>query len=181
MRGLNPRLFKSGLHDKTFYEGLWSRLIGGQSWHGVMVNRRKNGELYEEDVTIAPVHDADGELTAYVAVKHDLSVERRLQADLDRHVGDRDLVMGVMSRVRPAASLQATAMVLCEAVVDLTGVAGAMVLLAGADLRFVPLGLAGTGVPEWVVGNLVEAADPQGVMADLSAGASTLEIGRAHV
>ena len=67
--GANPRLFHSELHDPTFFQIMWAHLLGGDAWHGTLVNRRKNGELYEEDTTISPIHDAEGHLTAYVAVK----------------------------------------------------------------------------------------------------------------
>ena len=79
--GKNPSIFQSGLHDEVFYEQMWARLVGGQSWHGVLMNRRKNGELYEEDATITPVHDADGALIAYVAVKHDLTPRAQPRGD----------------------------------------------------------------------------------------------------
>ena len=56
---------------------MWAQFLGGQPWHGTMINRRKSGELFEEDVTISPIHDPEGRLSAYVAVKRDLTVERR--------------------------------------------------------------------------------------------------------
>ncbi|MSV80044.1 MAG: GAF domain-containing protein [Actinobacteria bacterium] len=73
MLGRNPRLFQSGLHDRSFYQAMWGRLLGGQPFRGVLVNRRRSGEIYEDDTTITPVHDDDGSLVAYVAVKHDLT------------------------------------------------------------------------------------------------------------
>ena len=77
VRGLNPRLLKSGRHDPAFYEELWRTILSGQVWQGEMVNRRKDGRLYYEEQTITPVRGAGGEeITHFVGVKVDVS-ERR--------------------------------------------------------------------------------------------------------
>lgn len=127
--GQNPRIFRSGLHDRVFYDTMWAQLRGGRSWHGVLLDRRKDGELYEEDTTIAPVHDEAGSLIAYVAVKHDLTTERRLEADRDRDRGDREAVVEVMRRVAPGDSMETTAAALCRAITDLTDLDIARVVL----------------------------------------------------
>ena len=58
--GGNPRLLKSGQHPPGFYANLWATIITGNVWHGEMVNRRKDGRLYTEEMTITPVRDANG-------------------------------------------------------------------------------------------------------------------------
>jgi PAS domain S-box-containing protein len=80
--GLNPRVLQSGKHDSAFYEDLWKTLCSGDTWHGRFVNRRKDGALYEEDAVISPVHDAQGRLINYVAVKRDISKEVALESQL---------------------------------------------------------------------------------------------------
>lgn len=146
LRGGNPRVFKSGIHDQVFYETMWARLLDGQSWRGVFVNRRKNGELYEEKANIAPIHDKDGMLIAFVSVKHDLSAERLLEASIDRQQNDRDVMFGVMSRVRPAATLHGTSITLCQAVNDLSGFDATAVVLLDKETGFQIAGLAGDGL-----------------------------------
>lgn len=128
--GANPRIFQSGLESHEFYEEMWAKLTSGQSWSGVLANRRKNGEIYEEDTTISPIHDDDQTLVAYVAVKHDLTKQRRLEADLSREVSDRDTVVELMRAILPFKTIEVTADAFCESATGLTGIDGAAMMLA---------------------------------------------------
>ncbi len=121
MLGVNPRILRSDLHDQTFFQVMWKQLLGGQPWHGTMINRRKGGELFEEDVTISPIHDPDGRLSAYVAVKRDLTVERRQESNRSREQRDRLDVLEIMQDVRRGESLPETAEAFCRAAVSLVG------------------------------------------------------------
>lgn len=138
--GANPRIFSSGLQDPSFFAEMWARLRGGRSWRGVVVNRRKNGELYEEDVTISPVHDVEGNLNAYVGVKHDLTVEHRLEADLTREQSDRASVLELMRSARPAATLEATAAAFSKAATELAGADAVFVCVQQGDGRLREIG-----------------------------------------
>ncbi len=80
--GQNPRLLKSGVQDDAFYARMWATVAAGQTWQGRLVNRKKNGTLYTEDSTIAPVRDAAGVLSSFVAVKRDVSREVKVAAQL---------------------------------------------------------------------------------------------------
>ncbi|MDP1525281.1 MAG: ATP-binding protein [Rhodocyclaceae bacterium] len=82
--GRNPRLLKSGLTPPETYEALWATITKGKSWRGELQNRRKNGEVFWEAVTISPVLDAQGQLAHYVAVKDDISDRKRQEVEL-RH------------------------------------------------------------------------------------------------
>jgi PAS domain S-box-containing protein len=144
--GATPRILKSGLQTREFYEDMWASLKGGRVWSGVLVNRRKTGELYEEDTTISPVHAADGTLVAYVAVKHDLTLERRLEADLTREFDDRAAIVQVMREVRPLSTVQASAAVFCDAVIRLPNTDAACVLLRDSAGALMPVAASGTKV-----------------------------------
>lgn len=80
--GKNPReLFKSGAQDQTFYKHLWDTIQTGKAWRGEMTNRRKDGTLYSENLTITPVRNGPGgEITHFIAIKQDLTEEKRLQS-----------------------------------------------------------------------------------------------------
>ncbi len=78
--GKNPRILKSGIHSREFYEQMWQALNRGEVWRGEICNRKKNGDLYWEDATIAPILDAQGTITDFVAVKVDIS-ERKQAAE----------------------------------------------------------------------------------------------------
>jgi two-component system cell cycle sensor histidine kinase/response regulator CckA len=80
--GKKPSLLKSGRHDKAFYEEMWATLARGEVWHGRIFNRRKDGAVFEEDCSIAPVRGDEGRVTHYIAVKRDVSNERALEAQL---------------------------------------------------------------------------------------------------
>ncbi len=71
--GATPRVLRSGQHDPDFYERLWSTVLSGGIWEGEIINRRRNGELYTDRMTISPVRDADGRITHMVAIKRDVS------------------------------------------------------------------------------------------------------------
>ncbi|OQW90220.1 MAG: hypothetical protein BWK72_03130 [Rhodoferax ferrireducens] len=78
--GQNPRILKSGLTPPETYIELWDTVSKGGVWQGELHNRRKDGYLFIEHAVIAPVLDADGRISHYVAVKEDIT--QRKQADL---------------------------------------------------------------------------------------------------
>jgi len=74
--GQNPRFLKSGRMPAEFYEELWSTIGSGRIWHNELVNQRKDGSFYTEEMRIAPVHGSDGAIASFMAIKHDVT-ERR--------------------------------------------------------------------------------------------------------
>jgi len=80
--GKNPRILKSGHHDLEFYQKMWRTLLKGKVWRGHLVNRKKDGSLFEEDVTISPMRNQDGEISNFVAVKRDVTRERSLERQI---------------------------------------------------------------------------------------------------
>jgi PAS domain S-box-containing protein len=82
--GQNARLLKSGQHDAVFYQELWSKISAGGVWRGGLINKRRNGMLYTEDVVIAPVRDNHGVITNYIAVKRDITEQKKLEAQFLR-------------------------------------------------------------------------------------------------
>lgn len=80
--GRNPRLLKSGEHPRAYYEALWADLMAGRRWTGDLVNLRKDGRRYVEEASITPIRDADGSISAFVAVKRDVTAERAAIAAL---------------------------------------------------------------------------------------------------
>ncbi len=80
--GKNPRILKSGQHDRAFYERMWQAILGGETWHGELVNRRKDGKLYNEETYIAPVRNSSGEITHFIAIKQDITARKELEEQL---------------------------------------------------------------------------------------------------
>jgi PAS domain S-box-containing protein len=89
--GQNPRLFKSGGHDLTFYQNLWATIRAGQVWHGEVTNRRKDGGLYVLEQTITPLLDGRGTITHFIAIQHDITERKRAEDAL--RVKDEELRM----------------------------------------------------------------------------------------
>jgi diguanylate cyclase (GGDEF)-like protein/PAS domain S-box-containing protein len=77
--GQSTRKFKSGQHPPSFYKKLWDTIRSGKHWRGDLINRRKDGSLYWEEMTIAPVRDAAGEIAHFVAIKQDITERRRTE------------------------------------------------------------------------------------------------------
>ncbi len=82
--GQHTRILKSGRHDPGFYADLWRTITNGESWSGTIVNRRKDGMEYQEEQTIAPVLDENGGITHFIAIKQDVTEQRRVQDELAR-------------------------------------------------------------------------------------------------
>lgn len=80
--GQNPRVLKSGLHAPEVYQEMWQRLRAGKVWKGELVNRRKDGTLYSEHMTITPLRAEGAEITHFIAVKYDISERKALEAKL---------------------------------------------------------------------------------------------------
>jgi len=82
--GKTPAILKSGHHDKAFYQKMWQTLLKGDVWRGHLVNRKKDGNLFEEDVTISPMRNQDGEISNFVAVKRDVTREIALERQINQ-------------------------------------------------------------------------------------------------
>ena len=80
--GKNPRMLQSGVHPPEFYRQMWETLSRKEVWRGEICNRKKNGELYWEDATVAPVLGADGMVSSFVAVKIDITSRRQAEEAL---------------------------------------------------------------------------------------------------
>lgn len=81
--GRNPReLLKSGKQDTAFYKRLWDTILAGDVWSGELINRKKDGRLYSEEMTIAPVRSAEGRIAHFVAVKQDVSQRKAAELAL---------------------------------------------------------------------------------------------------
>jgi diguanylate cyclase (GGDEF)-like protein/PAS domain S-box-containing protein len=103
--GQNPRVLKSGRHDLAFYEAMWSVLLAEGHWTGEIWNRRKNGELFAELISISAVRDASGKTQQYVALFSDISSIKEHQSQLE-HIAHFDALTSLPNRVLLADRLQ---------------------------------------------------------------------------
>ncbi|MDA3835649.1 MAG: PAS domain-containing protein, partial [Spirochaetales bacterium] len=80
--GQTPRILKSEEHPASFYKNLWNTISSGNVWEGRFINKCKNGSLFTEEASIAPVKDSDGQIVNYVAVKRDITEELTREEEL---------------------------------------------------------------------------------------------------
>ena len=83
--GENPRVLKSDYHSAQFYEDLWKTISSGQEWSGVFKNKKQNGELYWENVSIAPIIDEEGVITHYLSIKEDITNQKEAKETLEKN------------------------------------------------------------------------------------------------
>ncbi|MBI2235617.1 MAG: PAS domain S-box protein [Magnetospirillum sp.] len=100
--GRSPRMFKSTIMPTEAYADLWRTVSTGLEWRGEMLNCRKDGTLYWESMTVAPVKGADGDLVNYVAFKEDISELKALRRALER---EHDTLRRVLAAIRDAIAL----------------------------------------------------------------------------
>jgi len=117
--GKTSRIVKSGRHRPEFYQKLWETLRAGEVFRGVLINRKKNGELYYEEKTITPLRNADGVITHFVSTGKDISA--RMEAEEERS--------------RLAAVLEAT-----TDLVAITSVEGSILYMNRAGKRLLGFG-----------------------------------------
>lgn len=81
--GQSPRIFKSGRHDNKFYKNLWETLLSGNTFLGILINRKKNGEIFELHYTITPLIDGQGTITHFVGTAKDITQQKLLEERLE--------------------------------------------------------------------------------------------------
>ena len=82
--GQNPgSLTKSGKQDKAFYTHMWQTILSGRVWHGELINRRKDGSLYDELLTIAPALDSKGTIQHFIATKENFTQQKTARQELE--------------------------------------------------------------------------------------------------
>jgi sigma-B regulation protein RsbU (phosphoserine phosphatase) len=82
--GSNPRVLKSGVHGPEFYRSMWNTINAGNVWNGEVVNRRKDGSTYTEEMSITPVRNQEGAIVDFVAIKRDITERKLMEAELER-------------------------------------------------------------------------------------------------
>ncbi len=76
--GKTPRILKSGAHPEDVYRELWSTVLSGRTWRGTLLNRRRNGNVFPQELIITPIAGPDGHVSHFVSAAVDVS--ERLQS-----------------------------------------------------------------------------------------------------
>jgi PAS domain S-box-containing protein len=112
--GQTHRLLHSGRQDAAFYRALWETIRRGEVWRGELVNRRKDGTLYTEEMGITPLRDENGQITHYVAVKQDITERKRTEEALRRS----EALYRTMARNIPEGAITVVDRNLCYLLVE---------------------------------------------------------------
>ncbi len=95
--GRSPKLLQSGHHPPSFYLTMWQKIVSNGQWQGEIWNRRKNGEIYPEWLSIKVLKDDDLRITNYVAIYSDITTHQEVQARL-HHLAYYDPLTGLPNR-----------------------------------------------------------------------------------
>jgi diguanylate cyclase (GGDEF)-like protein/PAS domain S-box-containing protein len=96
--GKNCSLLRSDVQDARFYKEMWDVISSGRTWRGEIVNRRKDGALIPEEMTITPVESQPGTITHFIAIKQDIS-ERKLAQQRVNYLAYYDALTGLPNRM----------------------------------------------------------------------------------
>ena len=95
--GQTNRVLKSNLQDKIFYKNLWETILSGKTYKNILINRKKNGDMYHEDMTITPILDKNKEITNFVATSQDITTRIKMQKELE-YLAITDSLTGLYNR-----------------------------------------------------------------------------------
>ena len=122
-RGRNPRdLVQSGAQEKSFYAHLWQTIKKKRTWKGVLVNRKKNGDLYSEEMTITPLIDERGDILHFIAVKQDITEREQREKELT-------VIANVSSALRNAQNREEMLPVILDQLLEQLNIEGATLIL----------------------------------------------------
>ncbi|MDP3863077.1 MAG: response regulator [Rhodoferax sp.] len=142
--GKNPRILHSGKTPPEVHRDMWAHLVRDESWKGEFINRRKDGSDYVESIFVSPVHDTDGRITHYLAIKEDVTERKQAEAallqlneTLEQRVVERTVDLEQARCVADAASLAKSAFLATmshEIRTPMNGVIGMADVLAQSSL-----------------------------------------------
>lgn len=96
--GKNPNMLSSGRHKYNFYQAMWKDLSTNNYWQGEVWNRRKNGEIFPEWMTISAVKDKQGQIVNYIAIFADISQHKETEAQIE-HMAHYDPLTDLPNRI----------------------------------------------------------------------------------
>lgn len=95
--GQNPRILNSGRQSKEFYQQMWEQILTAGFWEGEIWNRRKDGNIYAQNLTVVAVNDSEGEVSHYISLFSDITRQKRNEEQLE-HIAYFDALTGLPNR-----------------------------------------------------------------------------------
>lgn len=120
--GHQSRLFNPNATDAATYKNLWNTIQSGDIWHSEIVNRRKNGSLYNSEITIAPVRDEKGEISHFIDIENDIT-------DRKQHERELETIVNVANALRTARTRSEMLPVILDKLYDALKATGSSISL----------------------------------------------------
>lgn len=98
VQGKNPKILKSGKHNRHFYQKIWNQLSLNGYWQGEITNRKKNGEIYIEWLSINAIQNAQGQIENFIGIFSDVTHHRK-DADNQAYLATHDPLTGLSNRL----------------------------------------------------------------------------------
>ena len=95
--GNTPRMLKSGKHDQSFYAHIWNSILKEGLWRGEIWERRKNGDIYPQNMTISAIRDENGFIRKFAAILSDITERKKMEEQL-RYLSTHDGMTGLFNR-----------------------------------------------------------------------------------
>jgi diguanylate cyclase (GGDEF)-like protein/PAS domain S-box-containing protein len=95
--GKNPRILKSGYHNKEFYHNLWNTILSGKQWSSEIVNKKRNGDFIWENIILTPILNEEGKIVQFLSTLEDISDRKRTEQEL-KIQARTDMLTGIMNR-----------------------------------------------------------------------------------
>ncbi|MBF0278833.1 MAG: PAS domain S-box protein [SAR324 cluster bacterium] len=93
VQGKLPSILKSGQHSRAFYEKLWDTILSGQVFHGTLINKKKNGELYHVEKSISPIKDSQGKITYFVSTGRNITEKIRSEEKIKASLKEKEVLL----------------------------------------------------------------------------------------
>jgi PAS domain S-box-containing protein len=120
--GTNPRFLQAAHQEPDAFTEVWATLSAGKDWRGEMANRRKDGSEFTGAMTITPIFDVNGVLTAFISVQRDISRIREVEADLILEAAVRTLLGEAIQAAAISSGLEEAAQAVCDGLASLPGI-----------------------------------------------------------
>jgi PAS domain S-box-containing protein len=117
----------SGRHERGFFDAIWALVGAGETWSGLIVNRRKDGSLVELEAVISGIRAADGTLS-FMQTDRDVTRERQLEESLARRAHERSVIEAALVRIDPSSPPEAIAAAACAELIGLPEIDAAFVI-----------------------------------------------------
>ena len=155
--GRHASLVDSHTRPRSFFDEIWATARAGNTWAGAIVNRRKDGSVFEVEAVISGLRDAGGHVVGYMQTDRDVTRERALESALEREARERESIEFTLARIDPSAPPEVIATTACTEILRFSGVDTALVLILEPEVGWV-LAHVGKGTENIPLGATIPAS-----------------------